>query len=115
MSNGFRNARDAESRSLPQLLVIDFGYRNVELVPDVAGNGAQNLSLVLKRRTGGEEELEPSQADEHRCKARVLPLDLLRLEGLDDVPLLDVLKAFESDPAFKAGRNLALVILESSQ
>src|SRR5919106_4981182 len=46
---------------------------------------------------------------------RRLPSYLLRLEGLDQVPLLDVLEALEPDSALESRLHLAHVVLEAPQ
>jgi hypothetical protein len=72
---------------------------------------AYDAPLVFERFAGRDEQLEPTDPNEH-SRTR-LPGDLLDLEGLDDVSLLDVLEVLETDAALEPLGHFASVVLEA--
>src|SRR5919106_6342566 len=103
----------SEGGPLPQVVVIDLRDRDVELRSYRGRRRAHDPALVLQGHAGGDEELVTGDADEH--VARGLAGYLLRLEGLDQVALLDVLEALEPDAALESRLHLAHVVFEAPQ
>ena len=59
------NATYPESAALPQILMVDLGYRDIELVLHVCNHRPHHLSLGLKRSAGRNEEIEAGYTYEH--------------------------------------------------
>src|SRR6266571_4955002 len=101
-----RGDGDREGGALPQVLVVDLGHRDVELLADPGGQGLHHVALLLERRASGDAQVEPLQGHQHAldvpCAARLERAgDLADLVGLDDVALLDVLEVLQPDAALE--------------
>src|SRR5688572_874485 len=56
---------DSQPRALPEILMLDFGHRDVELVPEPGLQAAQRLPLVLERPRPREMKIQSQETNNH--------------------------------------------------
>ena len=59
--------RQPEHLARPDVVVVDLSDRDVELGLHLVGHPAHDLALRLERRSAGDVECEPGDADEHQA------------------------------------------------
>src|SRR5207249_696045 len=58
--------RDAQSRTLPEVLMVHFRHRRLDAMADALLQGTHDGALVLERRSSGKMKLDSHDSDEHR-------------------------------------------------
>src|SRR5262249_4590982 len=128
-----------ERRALPEVVILTFRDRDVELVLHPGLDRSEHAALPLEGMVLRQKQLEAQDADHHTGRSpdasgltlgglgsltglsalgaavRESPRDLLDLVAFDDVSDLEVLEILEADAALVAARDLAHVLLEAPE
>src|SRR5579862_3778486 len=120
-----RDARRRDPRPLPHVVMVDLCDRRAHAALELRLCGPEKRPFLLQRVRLREVEFagkDPDPAARHdraglggRSFVERRPLDLARLEDLEDVAFLHVVETVEANAALEALRNLADVFLEALQ
>jgi len=120
------HGRHCQRRLLPEIVVVDLGHRDIELVPYPVLQAAEGMSLCLERSAVGNVDLYGTNTNKH-CSStagikKIVPEvwssilqfygNLIDHKGLDDVTDLDIVEILNANTALISCLNLAYVILE---
>src|SRR6185295_7694418 len=108
----------AQDGFLPQVLFINFGYREVELVSQPILETQEDLPLVLQRLTLGNEQLDRAEPDDHthgQTYALKFCGNLVDCIGFDDIPCLDVVEILDANSTLVTLLHFTDVVLEATQ
>src|SRR5206468_605846 len=91
-----RDPDDPERHPLPEILVVDFGDRNVVVPAQTVLQAAQDLPLLLERADGGQMDLDDAQGDVHVSR----PGMRLARSQRSLTAIFSILKASMTSPTF---------------
>jgi len=60
------HSRHSQRRLLPEIVVIDLGHRDIELIPYPVLQAAKGMSLILERPAVGNMDLYGANSNKHR-------------------------------------------------
>jgi hypothetical protein len=119
-----RDACDTEHRFLPQVLVADFSYRDVELIPQAILQAQQDLAFVLEGVAVRDKQLNCAKPDDHsrgheagddERTGSKFGRHLVEYIRFNDVAGLEVVEVLDSDTALVSLLDLPHVVFEPSQ
>jgi len=110
-----RNCSRRDDRAVVQVLIVDFGHRNVEFVAKPVLQALYHMALLFQRMRVLDPQLQCQYADRgHTAGSHNFVRNPLHHERFDDVALVHVVEIVDRDAAFHAGSNFADIVFETA-